>query len=211
MSTLASLQLNSAYEDLQQMVFYITQNFARTFSLQFDDLIGEAHVIFTKEYQRFDPEKGTKLSSWLYTKIWFGLMSFMRKELRHHHLDNVDDLQERSCNPNLFLSDLRGSLSEEANAIVSLILDTPRDFELLLCMNRANSRQRVLATLREHLGDSGWDDDDVERHITEITCVMSDAPVPVEPPAVGSFWDEGSERVLARVGITRAEVRALLS
>lgn len=208
---MATLQLNTAYEDLQQMVFYITQGFARTYNLRFDDLVGEAHVIFTKEYARFDPSKGAKLSSWLYSKIWWGLTSFMRKELRHHHLDNVDDIAEQSCAPNLFMAELRTSLSDEANSIVALILDTPRDFELLLCMNRANSRQRVLATLREHLDDAGWTDAEVDRYLCEIACVLTDKPVPEEVPEPGTFWDEGSERVLARVGITRAEVRALLS
>ena len=215
MATLAlrDMQLTAAYEDLQRLVYFITHRFAKKYGVPFEDLISEAHVIFMEQYARFDPSRGSHLSSWIYLKVRFGLVSFMRKQYKHLRLASIDEAPEQSCDPEIFLTDLRGSLSEEANAIVSLVLDMPKDFELLLRINRANTKRAVLSSIHEHLTDQGWTEDEVEKYVSEISAVLTGQEVTheEEKPEPGSFWDESSERVLSRIGLTRLEVRALLS
>lgn len=205
--------LTAAYEDLRPAIFEITGRFAWRYRFHFDDLLSESHRIFVREFERWhasDRKDKAALSSWIYGKVTWGLMSFVRKEIKHHNLPNADDFDTRSEDPNLFLFELRSELSADANAIVSLVLNAPADLMALLKWNKPTSRTAVIQSIREHLEDSGWQREEVKRYMAEISAVLNGEPREENPDQL-SFWDD-TPAPLQRCGfVSRDEVRALLS
>ncbi len=168
MNTLRQEVLTETYIDLQKMVYMVTNKIALRYGVPFEDLIGVSHQIFVKECDRYDSKHGASISSWIYSKVNWGLLSFMRKEYRHLHLGNLDDAPEQTCPPNTFLAEIKSELSEDANSIVALVLDTHNDFALLCKWRKTRTRRAALNALVEHLEDVGWTEEKIELHFNEI-------------------------------------------
>lgn len=206
--------LADAYQDCHEIVYQIVHKTAARFGLSFEDLVSEAHRLLVKAYDTYDRSKGAALSTWVYSQVNWGLLSFMRKELRHHHLVNTDDLPEQSVDPDLFLTTLRSDLTEDANVVVSLILDSSSDFQRLCKWNRASTKNHVLNTLRECLEDMGWQARDIKRAMREIGDVLNGV-LDVEASRPRTVFERCNATrseiwLLARVGLTPREVRELL-
>lgn len=159
---------NTTYEDLSHLVFQVTHGFARRYNIPFRDLVSEAHIIYVEQVERYDKTRGTALSSWVYTKVWFGLMSYVRRGFKRPPHVELEEAPEPATPPDLFLHDLRDELSADARTVVSLLLDSGRDFSLLCKWNRARTRTSMLKTLREHLEDIGWSAEQIGEAFDEI-------------------------------------------
>lgn len=168
-------RLDGQYRLLCDLVFRLTHTFARKYAIPFDDLIGPAHVAYVKAYERYDGTKGAKLSSWIHTKVWYALMSFVRKELTHRTrfgygsevlvADLIREEDDRgkglpTTPPNLYRLEVESELSPAACTVVQLLLETRRDFALMFQWETAKAhrvtRRHLLKCLREHLTDLGW-------------------------------------------------------
>ncbi len=148
--------INTTYDDLSHLVFQVTHGFARQYNIPFQELVSEAHMIYVEQVPRYDRTKGTALSSWIYTKVWFGLMSYVRNGFQRPPHVELEEAPEVSTPPEQFLLDFRDELSEDARTVVGLLLDSRRDFSLLCKWNRVRTRKQMLKTLREQLRDEGW-------------------------------------------------------
>jgi len=212
--------ISEAYEDLRLMVFNIAHRFSAKFKIPFEDMLGQAHVIFIQQMDRYDPAHGAKLGTWIFSKVTWGLMSWMRTELRHWHLDDADELDEEASNADSrFLVEIVSELSDDARAVVQLILDAENDFKLTCRWNRAHTRSGMLRSLREHLEDIGWHSRQIKTCIQEIRHVLCDGAENEperekedETPRPLARLNLRREDVWlsARVGLTPREVRALV-
>lgn len=193
---LTKLALNSEYDDLHDLVYHIAGKFSRKYAIPVSDLIGPAHAVYVRERERW--HKGAKkaaLSSWLYTKIWYGLMSFVRREIIYRtrmgestepHVESVDslwvDLEGEEYQSPLhsdlisytynYRLELEGELSQQAATVVSLVLDVHSDFAMVYSWHTHNRKKvephHMLNALREHLGDCGWPMATIEAAFSEI-------------------------------------------
>lgn len=62
-------------------------------SLEFEDLMGEAHIAYCKALEGFDPERGIKFSTYLYTAVSNRLVRFegnVRDQLRNEQSADVE-------------------------------------------------------------------------------------------------------------------------
>ena len=218
-STRRAAALASSYEDFHLLVFYITHSFATRFDIPFDDLISEAHVAFVKAFDSYDPSHGTKVSSWIYHEVWTGLMSFMRKELRHRNLEELTDQTPMGfTTQSTFLLDLQDDLGRDARALMEILLSGPRDFSTLCRWNQVTTRTGALEALREYLEDRGWPTRSISRGISDLRALVNNRPKrPCERTDEDEFWDDGrwSAReecwLIDKVGLTPARVQALLA
>jgi hypothetical protein len=214
--------LTSAYADLHLLVYSITHSFSLRFNIPFDDLISEAHIQFVKSVDKFDKKKGMKLSSWVYHEVWTGLMSFMRKELRHRGLDEFTELTPMPPTAqNNYLLELQSELSKDAKAVVKILLDGGRDFSTLLNFHGAETKTSTLEVLREHLADSGFSLTALTRGIADLRALVNGrSKTPNELVPEDDFYDDSGPRqytsreecwLLNKVGLTPCRVQALLA
>lgn len=201
-SKLQRLILNSDFEDMHDLVFYVVGKFARRYFIPTEELIGPANSIYVREYHRWQAgDKQASLSSWLYQKIWYGLMSFVRREIvfrsrfgycteitgvRHTSSradlegENVEDEtpleQALTTQPNNYRLELESELSEAAQGVVRMLLDARTDLALTFSWQTAKAprvrRKHMLRALREHLDDLGWPREKVDNSFREIRAVF---------------------------------------
>lgn len=200
-STLQRQIANSTYEDLQRLVFNVTHGFVRQYNIPFSDLISEANMAYVDAVADYDRTRGAQISSWVHTRVWFRLMSHVRKGFKrpeHVSLDADPDTTERVeqrhvlraldgdnmetfsrarrdgyTSPELFVHDLCDDLSDDACVIVALLTAPRRDFSLLCRMNRTRTQHSMLKTLREYLDDIGWTPEQTAGAFEEIRSALA--------------------------------------
>jgi hypothetical protein len=113
------------------------------------------------------------------------------------------------------LAELRSELGPDANVVVDLLVFSCTDIQLLLRNSRTrHQRHTVVCAVQEHLEDLGWDQARIHTAFRSITRALN----PAEPQM--EFWPEPLRVIsmaredvwlLARVGLTREDIRLLLS
>ncbi len=201
------------FVDLCGMVYSIAHRFSRQYQVRFDDLLSLARVEFVRACDSFNPKKGTKLSSWIYSKVAWALLSYIRHERRHKELVSLDELieagsyhpaYERISVPEGFIWEFKTELSRSASRVVDLVTNSTDDFILLLRWNKALTSTEVKNTISEHLVDSGWEKGRVRRCIQEINSVLEDWNVEAR---LERKKEREKNWLLSKVGLTPREVR----
>lgn len=178
--------LAESYEDLHAMVKDIAKRYALRYGVRSEDMVSQAHLIFVKACDSYNPKKGSKLSSWLYAKLGWGLVSFMRKEYPHLKTKSIEsiiqelndrgepcDFVEPSVEPNNFLFELTSELSHDAQKIIELVIGKQNDFQRLCRYNRVNDWEKARESLHETLQDIGWEQERITERIVEIQRAMN--------------------------------------
>lgn len=216
MSTaLRSVAMEATYEDLQLLVYQATHKIATRYQIPFEDLLSEAHCCFVRAFDTYTPEKGASMSSWVYSKVTWGLQTFLRKELRHHNQPRIDDQPELAYDPGRPVSELYSDLSDEAQEVVRVLLESPKDFSRLCRWNDVASKDTLRETMSEHLQDRGWSVFAVRESFQEIAEALEpeeeEKPEPPPPPCLRRLNTTRKEIwLVARVGLTPSQVRHLL-
>jgi hypothetical protein len=220
----ASLQQDAiaeTYADLRLLVYQLTHRFARRYHIEFEDLISESHVIFVKACQRYDPTGGMSISSWVYSKLWWGLIDHMKREMRHHlahRHENIDDHQhiESGREAPDFLIGVRNELNFDASAIISLIVNANNDLAIVCKWNNVRRKGGFKKAIKEHLYDMGWTREEVKQSFKDIAAVISDRnaerPKPVKVFDIDRVRMTKEDWWLHRnIGLTAERVRELLA
>lgn len=181
--------LTDAYHDLRLLVYQITHRFSKRYSIPFEDLVSESHVLFVEAYDKYDRAKGASLSSWVYAQVSWGLMTFMRKELKHRGLKTLEEAPEQTQNPHLYLMELQSELSEDARGILSVLLSSGKDFSIMCRWSRADTHTKAMNVLREHLEDLGWQAREIARGLEELAAHVNGRRKNFDNEDE-AFWDE---------------------
>jgi len=121
--------------------------------LDLDDLYGEAHVLFCRAYNSFDPAKGG-FSTLLWQYLTLGLSTAIMKEKKHPVYEELESVS--SHDHSYSWSDFLHSLSQESKNLVSVIYQTPHVIGKLTQQNiikflkqEGYSRRKIYHIFRE--------------------------------------------------------------
>lgn len=172
MATARQQLAQESYEDVELLVWSVVHKFHR----QYGDLYGTREELFSEgclgyalAYQSYDPSKGS-FPTYVRNMANYKLLELVRTETKRRVRFNTTSDVELVDQPRSFsLTDFLDEISEDARAIVGLVLDTPGD---LLRVTREDSHRDVKHTLRQYLDGMGWETSRVETAFSEIATAL---------------------------------------
>ena len=156
--------LAEIYEDVEWILNAVVKRNFRSFGGDKEELKSEAHVAFMLAAETYDPECGTRFSSWLYTKTWRRLQDYRREQIKprcrtipliHDHYPSLPYANQKTI-------DLIDQLTDEVKCIISIAL-TPDEQN-----DKANKR-----VLGEKLRKQGWSWSRIRNAFRELGGVLS--------------------------------------
>lgn len=174
------LTIDDAYLSVKGMIYSLAKRFNNQYGGEFDDIIGEANLIFVTAYKKFDASRGA-LTTWIYCKVWHGLVGKARryakeakKATEYAEVKRVDEnLRQQGCvRPNTFLLEFMDSVSKEAREIITLALDMPDDVVQLAIQYGGQPRNARDAIKRHFYEEAGWTWRQVRASFNEIKEVL---------------------------------------
>jgi DNA-directed RNA polymerase specialized sigma subunit len=127
----------------------IVWSFHQTYGLDWDDLFQEAYLAYVYALEKYDPKKGTYISTFVWIHVSNQLKTYYQKQKKFYDpLVDVKELQNKIEKPDYFFE----SLTEDAQEIADLVLATTKKFVEL---NRRQACKRVTNIMLTR----GWDRD----------------------------------------------------
>jgi DNA-directed RNA polymerase specialized sigma24 family protein len=146
METLILKGYNMKHLDLVRSIAW---SFDRTTSVDWEDLFAEGCLHALLALESFDEAKGIPEHLWVYRVVKTRLVDFMRSEIRNQNpVTNRRPHEEITVEQNHFWWAFVEGLSEEAQAVVHLIMDDPHTF---LAEGRKGARGLLAKTLMEDM------------------------------------------------------------
>lgn len=218
MSTVPALPqdaLSESYDDIKKLIYKIAHGFAHSRNVPFEELRSVVDLSFVKAYAEFTHKRGSKLSSWVAFVAMCELRTYLKRTHRYRHwLELNEEIAGAEEYDASFLFSLRSELGKDANAVVSLLVESSSDMQILLRGNDARGKLAVLRTLREHLTDVGWTE-------LRVDCAFSEIAKRINPATHNQREEDRDLRrlgltredvfLLARTGLTAKDVRMLLA
>lgn len=148
------------FQDAAPTIMDTCLDFARKYGGEVDEYFSVGCMTFVKAYlgDTFDHTKSS-FKTWIRTKVWFQLLDDMRTRLgRNNRLPRVDaDLDKHPTQEGSFdLDEFLETLSEDAQTVIQLVVDTPPAFALEVYVRGEFTPGNVLRSLRIFLRDLGW-------------------------------------------------------
>jgi len=140
------IEMNSMKGNHINLLYKIAWSFHATTGLEVDDLFQEAYFAYEYALKTYDPDKGVKFSSFLWTHISNQLKTYYIKQCKiTNPLVGLDSLCDISTNPEIFFE----ALTDDARMVADLVLATTKRFVEL---SRQEAKQRVFNIMRNR----GW-------------------------------------------------------
>lgn len=155
--------MTETYRDMESLIYHLANPFCRDHrSIPQDEALSVLRITFTEAYRSYDPKKGASFSTWFQ---WLGtkrLLNLLKKKIETVpiEVDVVDPCS--SC----FL-DFIDELSEDAQIVVGLVLETPKEL-LRLIRDEWHPKRKTRDNLRRYLVGLGWSIDRVKESFGEI-------------------------------------------
>jgi hypothetical protein len=170
------------FPKVEKMLCSLAWKVAQACPVTFEESRSEAYLAFMLACQTYDSRRGSKFSSWCYFKVWTSLRSWITKRTRDPLIctEMNDELTGFAPEQRGEIMDMIGGLSEDAQEIISLLLETPAE---ILEVGRISSGPRrgqsldlgnkmtpkqLLARVKEYLRSKGLDKRRIERAQREI-------------------------------------------
>lgn len=135
--------------------------------IEFEDLLGEAGLAFCICQTKFDPERGTKFSTFLHHCVNNALHLYVMRNVSRF-ADEVDLLPDRDPSSEALLQfkQWASGLSAEAQFICRCIWETPAELvEMAMGSSNPKNTRRILA---KYLRERGWKWRSIFNAFTEI-------------------------------------------
>ena len=131
------------FYEVENLLKYLSHRFIKRFGGDFDEVLSEANLGFVQAFQTFNPDKGAKFSTWVHLKVWRKLQEIYRSQKRLQNLEFTTNTEELWQGANLKRLDTQNwricwdkiperikplDLSEDANTIIRLVLQSPKEF-----------------------------------------------------------------------------------
>lgn len=155
--------LAETYKDMQKFIAASAWDFWESYGGDFDDLIAQANLIFIDAFDKYDPSRGAKLSTWIAFKIRVGLCEYMRNgnvyETPHIPIDDKFAETYPASNDNFSVLEFLDEMEQDARIVLQLFLETPRDVmeNILNSRKKTNHVQSAMRKrLQNRLRQIGW-------------------------------------------------------
>ena len=156
-TAIAELAATETYRDLERMVEKLIRWAVEHRGGDRDDYASAANQAYTKAIRTHDPARGQ-----ITTHVWWcvknALQSVAIREWKHRERERnnsplPNDLTQRPRTKGFDVEVLLVDLSDDARAVVRLVIDTPGDLVKLV---RMRSPDRMRGLLARGLRDLGW-------------------------------------------------------
>jgi hypothetical protein len=161
------------YEAVEQLINKIANRFARVYGGEFDEWKAQANLAYVPAYRSYQSGHGMKFSSYIATCIYRRLK--YRADLQFRSVTttslSMKDGSQRPVEASKELSydvaALLGKLSEDAKAIVSVVLDSPADLKDAVIVPGATGWNNQKA-VRSYMKSLGWGRNKIAACMSEI-------------------------------------------
>lgn len=166
--------LERDFHSVKNLIAHIARRFARARGGDPDELYAEGCLEFLLRYDKFDPSRGTKLSTWLYTVLWRHFNDLRRSELRRERGERKpeDELPARR-NGSVPIRRVVEGLGPKALELLDVVLCPPADIapEHRVAHRAPRDYRRAV---RDLLVGLGWTPDEVGKAFAEISRALRD-------------------------------------
>ena len=133
-----------------------------------EELFAEGCTGFAIAYKKYDPSKGS-FPTYVRTVVGHTLLENMRNETKRRVRYSTSSEIEVVDNRRPFsLAEFLDEVSEDARAIVQLVLETPGDLLKIVQQEKRDAKH----TLRQYLDGLGWEDHRVSTAFAEISTAL---------------------------------------
>ncbi len=171
-------EISKTYEKVKKLIYHTVHTFREMNKqgdsyppdMTFEDLLSEAHEHFLDAYHKYDPSRGTKLSTWIQYKVFKGLCSTRRLNRQRNFA-----LRRQSSKALQYVKvydpawkKLLCDLSEDGSRVVNLTLYPPIDLQGELGKGRERTLLKHKKALKEFLLEMGWCAKRIKESFSEV-------------------------------------------
>ena len=165
--TLQQDVINETYNDMKNLIARTVWKFKKTYEIEFEEYLAEANLLFLKAVKSHS--KKAQLSTWVVTRIWYGLLDKLYEERNWKRQRTDFQLIEKTfltLHPSMTASELVDEISSDAKLILSLTLNMPK--EIIQNAKRSKNHLNLKISLKNYLRNIGWTIRRVQESIDEI-------------------------------------------
>ncbi|MBS3776755.1 MAG: hypothetical protein KGY70_16275 [Bacteroidales bacterium] len=118
----------------------IAWSFHNTTGLDWDDLFGEASLGYCEAVNSYNPGKGAKLTTWIYSCVQKKLINYCKYENRVNHNISLQDMPKDVLIDPIPYVELEVSMPKAVREIADIVLQTPH---LYLSLPRTMARPLI--------------------------------------------------------------------
>lgn len=163
--------------DCEQLIVAIVWRYYREQGGCYDDWLAEAKIAYLRAYESFDPQYGTRFSSWLYGKLEYHLRNVATQRRRRYYRNkvfNASDVQDAPLDTavqnetsfDLRMQDVCENISTDAMYVLKLLLDTPKELKAAMRSRKPRDmRKYIYRYLCKH---DGWPRAKIDQAFLEV-------------------------------------------
>lgn len=155
MTAIEEDSVSEKYADVELLIYKTIHDFIRIYGGNFDELLGESHLMFMTAVRRYDNR--SSFPTYVRWVVWHGLHELLRRTIRHSGKVTYMELDPNAfaAPPAFNLNELAESLSSDAQEVLRLVMDTPR--ELMKSIERRKGTGIAYrSVIRQYLVAIGW-------------------------------------------------------
>ncbi len=129
--TTAHINPETELVHVQDLLYKLAWRCANTYPVPFEEALSEAYMIYMRACASYKPDRGAKFSTWLQFCVSLELKTFVTKRTVDASRLSFIEIDEETCggaaqhrHP---LQEWAGDLSEDAQELLSLLLETPEE------------------------------------------------------------------------------------
>ena len=155
------------YHSVRKLLFKMASNAVDRFGMERNEALSEAYIAYRKALDSYDPESGTKFSTWVYTKVRYHFMELSRTDQRRNErcallTDDAEmEIEDRTYDQFHF-----PDLSDEAKFVIKLVIDSPKElYQRILKDPRPSQYKRHI---KQYLLQHQWLRSEIDSVFAEI-------------------------------------------
>lgn len=157
---------NRLLQEHQNTIYKITRRYSLIYNIPFDELISEAYHIFCKALESYNPNKGTRFNSWLFTLLNNGLNTYCKHWVSRGYCELDQWKNDLFIDPEQLISleeeEIMSSLSDKAKELLNILQSS---FDLSL------PPKLLRGKLRDHLFSIGWNHREYYQTMKELESI----------------------------------------
>lgn len=179
-TSLRQRALTDTFNETRLLIYRISHDMAFRFRIPFEDVYGQAVIIFVKAYEAFRPDRGAKFTTWLHMRLQNRLINWLKKEYPHWHHAELDlNLATSPVEAHRDWLSLADHFSPRTRRIVELLVKDNPELLAVQRWNETRARKRkatphsIIANMCEYFESAGFTFMEVQNAFDEIREVLS--------------------------------------
>lgn len=202
--------ITETYRDVAKMIYKTSWRMSMLYHVPFEDVLGQAHILFMQTYLEFDPYVAEcRFSTWLQNVLYWRLTDWCKYEYRERrHADITEAASIPVVHRHCWLHDLMASVGDEAKVVIQAVISSPKELKRMMARHHIDEGEAMPAegvkaireVLQRYLHRLGWMPEEVRKGFREIRNVLAHG-VPDDPKP---------KRVHRKCKLTKPQVRLLI-